>query len=162
MPEAMIPIATTVVASAVSTVTIGVPSGYRDLQVVVSPKGSGGNGIMIMRYNNDSSTTCSNVYIYYNGSGRGGYANTDTYALCSISSIGTTFNPVLTVSVMDYSTTDKFKSSLIRYGNNDVSGTVGASSMWPSTAAITSITFGFTGTDNFAAGSTFELFGISA
>lgn len=162
MPEAMVPLATTVLAGAVSSVTLNIPTGYRDLQVVVSPKGSGGNGIMIARYDGDTNSNYPNTYMYGEGSAGGASATTATYNICSLSSIGTTFNPVLTMYIMDYGATDRQKVTLIRYGNNDVSGVMAVATRWTSLPAISSITFAFTGTDSFAIGSTFKIFGVLA
>ena len=163
MANAMVGLANMTLSGAQSTVTFSnISQLYRDLQVVVTPKGSGGNGLMGAVYNSDTGSNYPDVFAYGEGSTAGSGVATRSFVLCSLSSIGTTFNPVLTMTVFDYSSTDKHKTTLVKYGNNDVSGVMVVSSRWASTAAVTSITFKFAGTDTFAAGSTFALYGVSA
>jgi hypothetical protein len=60
--------------------------------------------------------------------------------------------------IMDFAQTNKQKSVLVRAGRAG-GGVVANAGRWDQTTAITSLTFGPFGT-NWAAGSTFNLFGI--
>ena len=61
---------------------------------------------------------------------------------------------------MDYSNTTTYKSTVVR-GNNSGYIMGASTSLWRSTTAINSILF-FSNGGNFAAGSTFKLYGIQA
>jgi hypothetical protein len=67
-------------------------------------------------------------------------------------------------SIMDYSATDKHKSTLIRSrssrDNGDTDTTAGAG-RWANTAAVNSLRFYLTG-GSFAAGSNFQIYGIAS
>lgn len=159
----MVALATTTLASAAATLTFGsIPATYRDLQVVINLKGTGGNGLMVMRFNSDSGSNYSDVYAYGEGSTAGSSSESTTYIPISLSSVGTDFNGNAVASIMDYAQSDKHKTALIRYNNLNPSGVQMVAGRWASTSAITSITFRFTGTDNFAIGTTFSLYGVSA
>lgn len=160
--DALVALYSTTLAASASSVTIaGIPtSGFADLQIVVTPKGSGGNGILTCQFNGDASSNYINQYVYGEGTAAGSANQTSAYVTCSLSSIGTTFNPLLNMSIFDYSATNKHKTILAKYGNNDVSGVMAVASRWVSTSAISALTFKFTGTDTFAIGSTFTIYGI--
>jgi hypothetical protein len=78
----------------------------------------------------------------------------------TIPRINTTGRYMGILQVMDYSATDKHKTSLVRSGES-VDGTEAWVSRWPSTSAINSILL-YTGSNSFTAGSTFALYGIVA
>lgn len=163
MANAMVALATTTLSSAASTLTFSsIPASYRDLQIVVNLKGTGGNGLVGMRFNSDSGSNYLDVEAYGEGTAAGSSSATRTYTLYSVTSVGTDFNSTTIASVMDYAQVDKHKTTLIKYGNTNPSGVQIVANRWASTAAITSITFLFTGTDTFAAGTTFSLYGVVA
>jgi uncharacterized protein YfdQ (DUF2303 family) len=71
-----------------------------------------------------------------------------------------------TVNILDYSATDKHKTLLIKSGNTNTTGSFTTflnyqSGRWANTSAVTSVSL-FTSADQFAAGSTFYLYGIEA
>jgi hypothetical protein len=73
---------------------------------------------------------------------------------------GTGNKTVATFNIMDYSATDKHKTSLIRV--SAASRTVAAGMQrWATTDAITSVTLAFL-VGNYVAGSTFSLYGVYA
>jgi hypothetical protein len=75
---------------------------------------------------------------------------------------GTRF--IINLNFLDYSATDKHKTTLTRSGYSDLSSvaTVEATAIrWANTAALTSIVFS-TNVGSFSTGSTFALYGIAS
>jgi hypothetical protein len=112
-----------------------------------------------MRFNGDSGSNYSNMVAYGDGS-----------STASASGSGTSFelgyfttNPAMSITqVLDYSATDKHKTTLIRYGSPASSNiTAMRVARWASTSAITSITLTTT-TGTYSIGTTFSLYGIVA
>ena len=64
-------------------------------------------------------------------------------------------------SVIDYSNTNTFKTTIAR-GGTASSSTTASASLWRSTAAITRVGMATFGAGNYVAGSTFRLYGIEA
>ena len=134
-------------------------SGYRDLVLVIKDLAvTGASGNVRIRFNGDTTDgNYSRVQMagVSNGTKSGSTANGHFfYDLYDIQS-----QPTI-VNIMDYSATDKHKSSLLRFSGID-SYIVASSHRWANTAAITSIAIvpnGF----SFAAASTFALYGIAA
>lgn len=154
---AMIALATTTLGASASSVTFSsIPAVYKDL-ILFADYQMSSTGPPIVRFNGDSGSNYSRVYM----SGNGGVQN-------STGGAGTSYeigyfaggDRVRTITqIMDYSATDKYKTILDRVSNTGTYKTVaGIAARWGSTSAITSIYYG-AGT-NFAAGSTFSLFGI--
>lgn len=154
-------IATTTLASSASSVLFaGIPTqdlngnDLRDLVLVVWVS-SGMQGKL--QYNGDTSTS-NYSFVYMRGTGSSAQSNSGTvdgYELIDTASA----NSMAIVQIMDYSATDKHKSTLNR-SDNAAARTVARAGRWASTSAITSLSItGATG--NFAAGSTFSLFGIA-
>jgi len=160
-------IATTTLAAATPSVVFGsLPQTYRDLKIVFSALGTSNDASVEMRFNGDSGSNYTQIYMLATngGASSGTYSPTLHYFYIgqglSTSSI---YNPA-TVDLMDYSATDKHKTSLIRANGrqNDTNMSVSAmAGRWANTAAITSVTFTLTG-GNFAAGTTVNLYGVKA
>jgi hypothetical protein len=72
----------------------------------------------------------------------------------------TTFRTNVLVDIFQYANTNVFKTNVSR-ANNAANGNSLNVGLWRNTAAITSITF-ITGSNNFAVGTTFSLYGIKA
>jgi hypothetical protein len=161
MPEAMVSLATTVLASAVSSVTFSVPSGYRDLQIIAQYKNTD-NGIQAMvRLNGDTATNYFNVGMagYSTSSVASWSNNISRIQVISYTGVSSSEFCLLEMDFLDYQASDKQKTILTRSNH---SGEVDAvASRWASTSAITSIVL-LPETNTFAAGSTFELFGVIA
>ena len=134
-----------------SDVTFTVPTGYRDLILVINgtltaaadiflkANGSTSNWTYVAMYGPTSSFTGSNGYI--------SNQNTNSFQII--------------VQGLDASATDKHKTFLVRSGSAGKSE-VGAFAMrWADTTAISSLAI-YTGANNFAIGTTFNLFGIVA
>jgi hypothetical protein len=150
---------TETLASAQASVTFSViPSTYTDLVLVcIGKMVSGSDANQAITFNGDSSALYSRTFMY--GDGTNPFSGRAT----GTTSLGFPYwnstNPVTTITqIMNYSNTTTFKTAISRNaGSNTVTGEVG---LYRSTSAISSITL--TGTVNFAAGSTFSLYGIKA
>lgn len=153
-------IATTTLGSAQSSVTFSSISGaYTDLVLVTSAKSATSDRELTIRFNSDSGSNYSNTYIYGDGSsavsGRSSNSTTIDFARTDQNNFWAGL-----LHIQNYSNTTTNKTTLSR-GNSGsyVFGWVG---LWRSTAAITSLTIGVGGGQNFASGSEFSLYGIAA
>jgi hypothetical protein len=158
------PLATVTLASAVGSVTFGsIPATYRDL-ILVTDVIAGANQGPVVRYNGDSGSNYSTLVMRaYGSSVTESASTTDNVLYITYSNVGSGEKCFTTLSVMDYSATDKHKTGLHR-SNYEGTATDFAEAMatrWANTAAITSLQF-FASTGNFAIGSTFSLYGVIA
>lgn len=150
-------------SSSASSVTFSsIDQSYGDLVLVISPKSltpTGYGGAALIRFNSDSGSNYSYVFMYGNGSTASSSSGTTTnvYGGYQANNDNT---PNFLANIMDYSATDKHKAVLTRHGQaeNIVYARV---YRWANTAAITSIDIASSGGD-FAAGSTFYLYGVAA
>lgn len=168
MAAALVPLQNITLGSAQSSVTFAsIPTtGYRDLRVVLMLRDNSQNvpyNQAYMRVNADTGSNYPFVEMTGDGSSAGSYSNTFTniglqWSAPANSSAGT-FSTV-SVDFLDSNATDKHKSYLLR---NDLAGqtTRAAAGRWASTSAITSLLI-YPYTGNFAAGSTFALYGVVA
>ena len=159
-----IPIATTTLASAASSVTFGsIPATYRDLVLISVVKQT----VFInhnMRLNGDTGSNYSGVQMF----GDGGSAISNTFN-------ATYFSPFLntnpgtgnflsaTTVIMDYSATDKHKTILMRSageGAQFFSNASASAFRWASTAAVNQISI-FPASGSIDIGSTFSIYGIA-
>ena len=142
--------------STASSVTFGsIPSGYRDLRLVVT--GTITNGYTVqMRFNGDSGSNYSYVGMYGTGSSTASYSGTSTSITTGY--LDTT-QSMIQYQIMDYSATDKHKTVLVR---RDIAATITLSSAerWANTAAITTLALIPTSSQVFNSGCTFELYGV--
>ena len=155
-------IASNVLGSSAASVTFSsIPATYRDLIVVCTITGSGGNGWFLLTFNSDTGSNYSRVNASGNGSTTASNTNTGTSIdIGYMGGFGTT-NPCTTIiQALDYSATNKHKTCLIRQDNAS-QATEMAAGRWASTSAINSLTL-TTAVQQFASGSTFYLYGISA
>jgi hypothetical protein len=157
------PLANITLGSAASSITFGsIPATYRDLICVVVATGSTTLQGRI-RLNGDSG---SSSYAYQRISGTGSAAsanidNAESFAhISSIAQATTTGALQMNINIMDYSATNKHKTILSR-ADQAANGTDAHSNRWKNTAAVTSVQI-LTSTGNWAAGSTFALYGIVA
>ncbi len=134
---------------------------FKDLVVVTRMISNGGDGLVGVQFNGDTSNTYVNLLAYGEApSTTGGSVSTRTYLLSSITSVETSNPTSSQFQVMDYTATNKHKTALIRI-NRHSGDTSMVAGRWPSSNAITSVRFYFTGTGQFAAGSTFNIYGIA-
>lgn len=164
MATALTPLATTTLASASATVTFSSISGaYRDLRLVTTTRhasqGQPYNQLRF-RFNGDSGANYNFVSMKGTGSTTESSSATNQVELAlffDAPNTSSSFSPIIT-DIMDYSATDKHKTSLIRLNDAEVS-VQAIAGRWASTSAINSITV-YAPTDNWVAGSTFSLYGI--
>jgi len=139
-------------------VTFGsIPNTYRDLVAVINIRGLTGSPTARGGYMSLNGAAASSVYVQSSGS----TANSGTDGSDAILPFATV-QGVFIVNIMDYSATDKHKPLLIRTSSTTSAWFIGG--RYPSTNAVTSITFHGpdNGSDQFAVGSTFTLYGIAS
>jgi hypothetical protein len=109
-----------------------------------------------MRFNGDSGSNYFRIVMFGTGSSAGTFANTGGSIgfIDAFTTLGMSIG-----QIMDYSSTDKHKTVLVRrsFPADSVASTA---ARWANTAAITSITLTCV-SSSLAAGSTFSLFGIA-
>jgi hypothetical protein len=123
---------------------------YRDLVLVTqSPASDNGETLKI---NNDNSNYSSSILYAFSGN-TSGLSYTDTLIRGTTSS---NLQRFFIYTVMDYSSTDKHKTILVR-GNEGIASLMVAGSRWASTSQVTSLLIEKVG--NFPIGTTFSLYG---
>jgi len=168
-----VPIANTVLTTATASITFSsIPSTYTDLVLVIS-------------FTETSSATATNGYLTFNSDT---YSSTTNYSATKLQGNGsaassaryssqgaiywdddTTGSGFTTIrfNIMNYSNTTTYKTVLAREDNAGIA-TIARVGLWRNTAAINAINLygsdqaGAGSADNFAAGSTFTLYGIQA
>jgi len=162
--QTYIPLASLTLSSSAASVTFSsISQAYRDLRLVVQTTCSTGVQIVGMRFNSDTGSNYSRVYMEGNGSASASASLTESQIYFDPSPDGaTTANNWYfgTADIMDYSVTDKHKTVLARASipTGSVAATAGR---WANTSAITTVTV-VAGLQNFAANSSFALYGIAA
>lgn len=161
--SAMTALATLTLGSAQATVTFSsISTGFRDLRLVISGSTVNANTQGLMRINSDTGANYSQVEARGNGSTAASSTNADAYVwLPNANFLGSSGNlSGINIDFLDYSATDKHKSLLYRVDTSNVATTMGVA-RWANTAAITSFVV-YLNNGNWAAGSTFTLYGVSA
>jgi hypothetical protein len=151
--------------SAQSSVTIGsggtIPQTYTDLVLVYNGEVTATGKDVRFRFNGDTGNNYSYTHMTGNGStATSGRLANNNFLPCYIA-VGTSTEPAtILINMNNYSNTTTNKTVLVRNADapSEVVALVG---LWRNTGAITSITI-FPNTDNFAAGSSFSLYGIKA
>lgn len=155
--SAYVPLANTTVASTATSITFSsISQSYRDLRLVITGTSSTPVGLFFIFNSDSTSTNYKNVYML----GDGGTASSGNATSNSWSSMRGSNLTQFEVSIMDYSATDKQKPVLLRQ-NSAADGAFAMAARWYNTAAINSIQLSL-GASTFSAGTTFELFGITA
>jgi hypothetical protein len=163
--SAITPLANITLGSAQNTVTFSsISQSYRDLILIYQGQASSYSGnAPSMRFNSDSSVAYPCVLM--TGNGTSTFSSLTGFTWINISDadyLSPNTQQLITVQIMDYSATDKHKSTLSR-ANNPGQGVNVNAGRWPSTSAITTITLAIAfGGSNFNAGSTFALYGVSS
>ena len=164
-------IATTTVGSGGSaTITFSsIPSTFKHLQVRVALNTTTAQAEFIkLWYNNDTTTTnYANHVLYSNGSTAGTFTSTSAssraYHVYTVSN-GWNQPNVAIIDLLDYTNTNKYRTTKILYGSDDNGGSrceVGLSSgLYMSTTAINRIDFQLSSGSNFPQYSSFALYGI--
>jgi hypothetical protein len=145
-------------ASASSSVTFSsIPQNFRDLILVLDGTPTA-NSIVNFRYNGDSGANYNRVGMEGDGTTPSSYFGTGATSLRVIAWRTGRSNAIH--QIMDYSATDKHKTSISRGNPTDVA-VQAAAGRWANTSAITSIAVTLDA-NQFATGSTFTLYGIEA
>lgn len=160
LPSTMTPIATNTLTANAATVTFSsIPSTYTDLMMVVNTITSTASEYMSINLNSDTGSNYSRTRLSGTGtsasSGRNtnetvGYIGAETYGTNALK-----FNTV--VHFMNYANTTTYKTFLSRANHIDLASEA-IVGLWRNTSAINTIKVN----SNFAAGSTFTLYGIKA
>ncbi len=152
---------TDTLASAQASVTFSsIPSTYTDLVLVISGKyASNDDSSPSIRFNNDTSSNYSETRLDGNGTSATSGRQINQTAILVASMSGT--ESISIVNIMNYANTTTYKTTISR-GNTSAYRTRAYAGLWRSTAAINRIDILNNGTYNFAAGSTFSLYGIKA
>jgi hypothetical protein len=163
MPITYEPIATTTVSgSSTDTVSFtSLSSAYTDIVAVIQASAAG-DANFYTRVNSDTGSNYSTTNIYGDGSSALSTRQSSQDKILTILSgyLRSTQPGMAIINFMNYSNTTTYKTILSRGNQTDVISQAQVN-LWRSTSAITSITFYVTGF-NYAAGSTFTLYGIKA
>ncbi len=128
-----------------------IPNTYRDLVIQGNVIGNSSNGVLNMELNGD--TANRNSLRMYANPGTG--IDTSSEGLAS-ATIGTNVGTLL-VQILDYSATNKHKTTLIQSNDPGVIVSAGVA-RWSSTSAVTSVKI--TSNRTFQSGMTLSLYGI--
>jgi len=155
------PLATITLGSSASSVTFSsIPATYRDLILVMNFSETSTGGDIRLRYNGDTGSNYSQVYMESTGSSALSGSGTYAFHYLNQRSRNSGIRIADIIQVMDYSATDKHKTALGRL-NNETQDLSAYAYRWANTAAITSIEV-LESSVSFTAGSTFNLFGVIA
>jgi len=155
-------LANVTLGAAASSVTFSsIPATYRDLICVVVAAGSTSLQGRI-RLNGDGGSSYNWQRMSGNGSSASAMASLDNNMgyLSAIAQATTTGALQMNINIMDYSATNKH-TTIISRANNAANGTEAFANRWANTARVTSVQI-LTSTGNWAAGSTFALYGVIA
>jgi hypothetical protein len=154
-----VPLATITLGSTEADIVFSsIPATYRDLVLVTNAKASEDAGVRI-QFNSDTGSKYSSVFMRGTGSSATSGSSTTTSLDCSDAFTSQGYIGIF--QIMDYSATDKHKSTLLRKGAafEDVQATAGR---YADNAAINSLTIFVTSPRTLSIGSTFSLYGIVA
>lgn len=156
------PIASQTLTSAAASVTFSsIPQTYRDIVVVVNGANTGtANTNIVMRFNSDSTGHYSNLRMFADRFGVFSQQSTTGTGI-SLGTGNTSGVGVAVAHIMDYSATDKHKTTLNRENPIIITFVTARTYRWPNTDAVTTISF-TPAAGQLAAGTTFSLYGIVA
>jgi hypothetical protein len=161
--SALTALANVTLGATASTITFSSISGsYRDL-ILVGNMTAATTGYIGIYVNGDGGANYVWIQMYGNGSSLSSSSSTSASSVgLNNGSTTSTTDPLLFKSeFLDYSATNKHKTVLTRVGRSGGS-TEMTVARWANTSAITSLQVYGAGGANFAAGSTFALYGVSS
>lgn len=154
------PIVSNVLSSTSSSVTFSsIPQTYTDLVLVITGKDTTALNGFNIQFNGDTATNYSRILI--GGTGSAGVSSVVANDNAIGAGLAGTTTSSNIINILNYTNTSVRKNTLSRANSvtsNLVRFVIGT---WRSTAAITSITV-TASTANYAAGTTFALYGIKA
>jgi len=155
------PIATNTLGSATASITFSsIPSTYTDLILICNGTNTaGGSTELLLRYNSDTGTNYSTVFMFGNGTTTSSQISGINTSVAAGQTDITKPTPVI-CHINNYSNSTTYKTSLVRA--SDSAGKVWASiSLWRSTSAISTINIRpYSG--NLSSGFTATIYGIAA
>ena len=161
--EKYFPLANITLTSTASSVTFGsIPSGYRDLRLVVT------GTITALTIPNFQINGTASTSFYYSVSAvrfstssvsSASYSGSETTARLHYESSANVGIVTYTIDFLDAAATDKHKTALSRTSDGNAEGNMLAH-RFATTSAISSITLN-SGSTNWGIGSTFELYGVA-
>ena len=154
------PIATTTLSSSQSSVSFSSISGsYTDLIMIINAKATSSVVNHRIQFNSDTGSNYSWTRLFGNGSSAQSDRGSSNASIL-IGEVDTTQMSADIVHFQNYANSTTYKTVLTRSGNVSYNSetTVG---LWRSTSAITTITI-ITSSQQFASGSMFTLYGITA
>jgi hypothetical protein len=141
-----------------------IPSGYRDLILIIGNMTSTAANTLYCRVNGDTGSNYGYMLALGTGSVTDSFGSTSTAAgllLGAGAGIPSGTGTTCVAQFLDYSATDKFKTALSRFSNSAGEASM-QTSRWASTTAINSLTLRVSPSGSFQSGSTFSLFGVIA
>lgn len=163
MPDAITALANVTLASSQQTVSFTSISGsYRDLILVTNFISTNSDNLIMLLNNNEDSPFAYN-HVNVRGSGSNATSSADTGMgkfEWTVGGFTNTQRVQTIIQVFDYAQTDKHKAVLVSLDNPNAEVVIKAG-RWAKTEAVTSLQIK-TNSYNFAAGSTFALYGVSA
>jgi hypothetical protein len=158
---------TTLAAASPQVVFNSIPQGYRDLVLIENPthESSPSGQSTTIRLNGDTGSNYHMVYMAGNISALSSQSGTGSPSTFLWSGRFNNANGNNAIAqFMDYSATDRHKTVLSRGSLGLAAGlaTISFANRWTNTSAITSMVLFPEGGGNYAAGSTFSLYGIVA
>lgn len=148
---------TTLGANAVSVTFSSISGSYRDLFIVVQGSTTSGQNLFV-RFNSDS-TASNYIFVSMSGDGSSTTSKTTTNGYINYWTNWDTAQNNTVVNIMDYAATDKHKIYLSR-NNSTAVGVEAVCGRWANTAAVTTVAV--LAATNFASGTSFALYGVSA
>jgi hypothetical protein len=164
----------TLSASASSISFVGIPSGYKHLQlrgIAQTNRGTYGIDEANLRFNSDTGANYAFHLLYGDGSSATATATSGASVIqVGSGNLGTTTGSnwgTIIVDILDYTNTNKY-TTVRTLGGADCNGTVGgiggrvgfSSGLWTNTAAVTSMLLVPVNGSNFSQYSQFALYGV--
>lgn len=159
------PITTQTLGSDTATITFSnIPGTYTDLVIILTAGQSATlNDAFQLRFNSDSGANYSDTMIYGDGSSASSARQSSVNSIRDFGDLGgTAITSQFIFNIMNYANTTTYKTMLTRFSSVQKSRVMAHVSLWRSTSAITSVTFSFTGSDQFKSGTIASLYGITA
>jgi len=152
-------LATVTLGSSASSVTFSsIPGTYRDLVIVTDTLASANGLILGFRFNGDTGSNYSRVWMLGDGVNPGSGTTTNNFA--PLANVWSSDRSITTTQIIDYSATDKHKPLLVRWDTmRSGSFVLRQANRWANTAAITSVTV-LQDSGTISAGSRIDLYGI--
>ena len=153
-------LATITLASTDSEIVFSsIPATYRDLILIAEYRNSTTATAARIRFNSDTGSNYSNVWM--GGAAPSVFSSTTGGSGLIIADANTTNTTMSMTQIMDYSATDKHKTTLSRGSGSNLNA-IAFAGRWANTAAVTTVSVVYPGGGQFTVGSTFSLYAIAS